>query len=87
VAQGNMDDVISRLLAVKHRGWKYEKEWRLLTNETAITYDRRAVEQILLGVKASHKLEAELKSYFPDAEFLRARLSTDRFRLQFYRCS
>ena len=56
VAQGNIDDVINRLLAVKHRGWKYEKEWRLLTHETAITYDRNAVEQVLLGVKASHKL-------------------------------
>jgi hypothetical protein len=87
VANGNMADVISRLLAVKHHGWKYEKEWRLLTHETAITYDRKAVEQVLLGVKASHRLEAELKFHFPEAEFLRAKLSTDRFRLQFDRCS
>ncbi len=87
VARGNMDEIQNRLLALKHHGWKYEKEWRLLTHETAITYDRKAVEQILLGVKASHKLEVELKSYFPEAEFLRARLSTDRFRLQFVSCS
>ena len=80
------DWTMGRTLATKHKGWSYEKEWRVLAWESQLYYQKEAVSQVLLGCRSSVGLEQELREYFPNAEFLRAISSDKGFRLSFERC-
>ncbi len=87
VLKNDLDWIQQKLLATKHHGWSYEKEWRFLTHEHILGYDKSAVEQVLLGCNASEELEDELRGYFPDTEMLKARKSESSFSLHFEKLS
>ncbi len=74
-----------QMLATKHVGWRYEKEWRLISQKMEIEFNRNAVKQVLLGVNADKDLYKELLSYYPNADFLKAQVAESRFELKFER--
>lgn len=78
---------LQQMLAVKHKGWRYEKEWRLLTSVPNFNFDVGAVEQVLLGCRADDALQNELKGYFSQSEFLKAKRSSSGFKLHFEKLS
>lgn len=87
VRTNTADWTLQQMLAVKHKGWRYEKEWRLLTKASKLTFDVGAVEQVLLGCKADGSLQKELKGVFSQSEFLKAKRSTSGFKLHFEKLS
>lgn len=75
-------DYKSKVFGHKHKGWKYEKEWRIATQDCeGIFYDKASIIEVLIGYRASEDLEEELAGLFPDAKITRVTVAKESYKL------
>jgi hypothetical protein len=58
------DSLLRRMLLTKYKGWKYEKEWRIVRSKNAHTevFDKRAIAGVYLGAKMLWQRQEEVLS-------------------------
>jgi hypothetical protein len=64
------NSLISRMVLTKHRGWRYEREWRVVRSEGAHTeaFDKRAITGVYMGAKMPWQKDGELRSAVAPSE-------------------
>ncbi|MCA9012022.1 MAG: DUF2971 domain-containing protein, partial [Planctomycetaceae bacterium] len=77
---------LRRFLLTKAREWRYEKEWRIVSelSDTTIDYPPAALKRIFVGAKATTRTMNTLRRSVEGrpVEIVKLKLSDNRFRLE-----
>ena len=73
----------------KHRGWRYEREWRIIANETGpghYPYPSQLMNRVIFGLSTSTKIKKKIREYASSREtpvrFAQATRHPHRFAIE-----